>query len=62
MVGFIQPQYDLSLTLSGTTPPLECPKMPSTVSKDYRVTKQFCENFRVLKAQLEILEAENHAL
>ena len=25
MVGFVQPQYDLSLKLSGTSPPLEGP-------------------------------------
>ena len=62
MVGFVQPQYDLSLKLSGTTPPLEGPQMPSTISEVYHVTNQFCEDFRVLKAQVEILEAENQAL
>src|ERR1041384_7122188 len=62
MVGFFQPQYDFSLNLSGTTPSLEDPQRPSTVSKAYRVTNQFCEDFRVLKAQVEILEAENLAL
>ena len=62
MVGFVQPQYDLSLKLSGTTPPLEGPQMPSTVSEAYRVTNQFYEDFCVLKAQVDILEAENQAL
>src|SRR3954464_3359357 len=58
MVGFVQPHYDFSLKLLGTTPPLEGPQIPSTDSKAYRVTNQFCEDFRVLKAQVEILEAE----
>ena len=62
MVGFVQPQYDLSLKLSGTTPSLEDPQRPSTVSEVYRVTKQFCEDFRVLKARVDILEAENQCL
>ena len=48
--------------LWGTTPPLEGPQMPSSVSEAYRVTNQFCEDFRVLKAQVEILEAENQCL
>ena len=62
MVGFVQPQYDISLKLSGTTPPLEGPQMCSTVSEAYRVTNQFCEDFSVLKVQVEILETENQAL
>src|SRR3954462_11352049 len=62
MVGFVQPHYYFSRKLSGTTPPLEGPQMPSRVSEAYRVTNQFCEDFLVLKAQVEILEAENHAL
>ena len=62
MVGFVQPQYDLSLKLSGTTPSLEDSQRPSTISEAYRVTNQFCEDFRVLKAQVDILEAENQCL
>ena len=62
MVGFVQPRYDLSLKLLGTTPSLEDPQRPSTVSEAYRVTNQFCEDFRVLKAQVEILEAENQCM
>src|ERR1041384_2948909 len=62
MVGFFQPQYDLSLKLSGTTPPTGAPQVPSTVSEAYRITNQFCEDFRVLNAQVEILERENLAL
>ena len=61
-VGFVQPQYDLSLKLSGTTPPTGSLQVPSTVSEAYRITNQFCEDFRVLKAQVEILERENLAL
>src|SRR4051812_38874635 len=59
MVGFVQPQYDLSLKLAGTTPPTGSLQVPSTVSEAYRFTNQFCEDFRVLKAQVEILEREN---
>src|SRR4051812_10723987 len=62
MVWFLQPHYDFSLKLSGTTPPLEDPQRSSTVSEAYRVTNQFCDDFRVLKAQVEILEAENQCL
>src|SRR3954468_24540828 len=38
MVGFVQPHYDFSLKVSGTTAPLEVPQMPSIVSEAYRVT------------------------
>src|SRR4051812_38743048 len=38
MVGFVQPQYDLSLNLSGTTPPLEDPRIMPTISEAYRIT------------------------
>ena len=62
MVGFVQPQYDFSLKLSRTTPSLNDPQRSSNVSEAYRVTNQFCEDFRVLKAQVEILEAENQCL
>src|SRR4051812_47684907 len=62
MVGFVQPHYDFSLKLSGTTPPLEGPQIPSIVSEAYRIINQFCEYLCVLKVQVEILEAENHAL
>ena len=62
MVGSVQPQYEFSLKLSGTTPSLDDPQRPSTVSEAYRVTNQFCEDFCVLKAQVEILEAENQCL
>ena len=62
MVGFVQPQYDLSLKLAGINPPTGALRAPSTVSEAYRITNQFCEDFRVLKAQVEILERENLAL
>ena len=62
MVGFVQPHYDFSLKLPGTAPQLEDPQSPSTVSEAYRVTNQFCEDFRLLKAQVEILEAENQCM
>ena len=62
MVWFVQPQYDFSLKLSGTTPSLEDPQRPSTISEAYRVTNQFCEDFRVLKVHVEILEAGKQAL
>ena len=61
-MGFVQPQYDLSLKLSGTTPPTGALQVPSTVSEAYHITNQLCEDFRVLKAQVEILERENLAL
>ena len=62
MVAFVQPQYDLSLKLLGTTPPTGALQVPSTVFEAYLITNQFCEDFRVLKAQVEILERENLAL
>src|SRR4051812_3905798 len=62
MVGFVQPHYDFSLKLPGTTSQLEDPQRPSTVYEAYRVTNQFCEDFCVLKAQVEIFEAENQCL
>src|SRR4051812_37057290 len=62
MVGFVQPQYDLYLKLAGRDPPTGALQVPSTVSEAYRITNQFCEDFHVLKAQVEILECENLAL
>src|SRR4051812_14400312 len=50
-VGFVQPQYDLSLKLAGTTPSTGTLQAPSTMSEAYRITNQFCEDLRVLKAQ-----------
>ena len=62
MVGSVQPQYDLSLNLSGPSTSLEDQRMLSTISEAYRITNQLCEDFRVLKVQVEILEAENQTL
>src|ERR1041384_7087272 len=62
MVGSVQPQYDLSLNLSGASTSLEDQRMLSTISEAYRITNQLCEDFRVLKIQVEILEAENQTL
>ena len=38
MVGFVQPQYDLSLNLLGIAPPPEDPRMTPTISEAYRIT------------------------
>ena len=62
LVGFIHPHYDISLNLSGTAPPQETPYVSPTISEAHRITDQFCEDFRVLKAKVAILEAENDAL
>ena len=62
MVGSVQPHYDLCLNLSGTTPSFEDQRTTSMISEAYRVTNKLCEDFRVLKVQVEILEAENHTL
>ena len=62
MVGSVEPHYDLSLNLSGTTPSLEDQRITSTISEAYHITNQLCEDFRVLKVQVEILEAENQTL
>ena len=62
MVGSVQPHYDLSLNLSGTAPSLEDQRINSTISEAYRITNQLCEDFRVLKVQVEILEDENQTL
>ena len=62
MVGPVQPHYDLSLKLSGPSTSLEDQRTLSTISEAYRITNQLCEDFRVLKVQVEILEAENQTL
>src|SRR3954463_13856552 len=41
MVGFVQPQYDLSLKLSGSTPSLEDPQRSSTFLKLIASTTNF---------------------
>ena len=61
-MGFINPQHDLSLNLSGTVPPLEAPHVSSATSEAHRITNQFREDFRVLKVHVAILEAENETL
>ena len=62
MVGSVQPHYDLSLNLSGTSPPLDDPHTTSMISEAYRITNQLFEDFRVLKVRLEVLESENRTL
>src|ERR1041385_5435231 len=62
MVGTVQPYYDLSLNLSGIALTLEDQGTISTISEAYRITNQLCEDFRVLKVQVEILEKENQTL
>ena len=62
MVGSVQPYYDLSLNLSGTAPAIEDQRTISTASEAYRITNQLCEDFRVLKVQVEILQEENQTL
>jgi hypothetical protein len=62
MVGSVQPQYDLSLNLSGPSTSLEDQRMLSTISEAYRITNQLFEDFRVLKVQVEVLESENRTL
>lgn len=60
LVGFINPQHDLSLHLPETSPTPGAPTVPCSISEAYR--NQFCEDFRVLKVQVAILEAENKTL
>src|ERR1041384_821776 len=62
MVGSVQPQYDLSLNLSGPSTSLEDQRMLSTISEAYRITNQLCEDFRVLKVQVGVLESEYRTL
>ena len=62
MVGFVQPHYDFSLNLSGTTPPLDDQHTTSMISKAYRITNQLFQEICVLKVQVEILEDENQTL
>ena len=62
LVGFINPQHDLSLNLSGTAPQREAPRVSSTISEAHQIVDQFCEDFRVLKVQVAILEDENQTL
>src|SRR4051812_27978538 len=62
MVGSVQPQYDLSLNLSRPSTSLEDQRMLSTISEAYRITNQLCEDFRVLKVQVEVLDSENRTL
>src|SRR3954471_2843342 len=62
MVGSVQPQYDLSLNFSGPSTSLEDQRTLSTISEAYRITNQLCEDFCVLKVQVEVLELENQTL
>src|SRR3954463_4115664 len=62
MVGSVQPQYDLSLNLSGPSTSLEDQRKLSTISEAYRITNQLFEDFYVIKVQVEVLESENRTL
>ena len=61
-MGFVHPQHDISLNLSGTTPLRGTSHIPPLVYEAHRITDQFREDFRVLKAKVTILEAENLVL
>ena len=62
LVGFINPQHDLSLNLSETVPPPGALPVSSTISEAYRITNQLCEDFCVLKVEVAVLEAGNKTL
>ena len=58
-VGSINPQRVFSHRMPGTVPPQEDPHLGPILAEAHRVTDQFCEEFRLLKAEVALLEAEN---
>ena len=58
-VGSINPQRVFSHRMPGMVPPQEDPHRGPILAEAHRVTDQFCEEFRLLKAEVALLEAEN---
>ena len=58
-VGSINPQRVFPHRMPGTVPPQEDPHLGPMLAEAYRVTDQFCEQYRILTAEVSILEAEN---
>ena len=58
-VGSINPQRVFSRRMPGTVPPQEDPHLGPMLAEAHRVTDQFYEEFRLLKAEVVVLEAEN---
>ena len=59
IVGSINPQHAYSHDIPGIVPQQQDPHIASLLAEAHRVTDQFCEQFRCLKAEVAILEAEN---
>ena len=58
-VGSINPQCAYSHDVLGTVPQQQDTHIAPLLAEAHRVTDQFCEQFRCLKAEVAILEAEN---
>ena len=58
-VGSINPQRVYSHNVPGTVPQQQDPHIAPLLSEAHRVADQFCKQFRCLKAEVAILEAEN---
>ena len=58
-VGSINPQRAYSHNVPGTVLQQQDPHIAPLLSEAHRVADQFCEQFRCLKAEIAILEAEN---
>ena len=58
-VGSINPQRGYSHHVQGTVPQDQDPNIFPMIAEAHRVTDQFCEQYQILKAEVEILEAEN---
>lgn len=61
-VGSINAKRSYSHYVQGTMPPSEDPRTAPLLSEAHRVADEFCEQFRVLNAEVAILEAENTKL
>ena len=58
-MGSLNPQRAYSHDVPGTVPQQQDPHIAPLLAKAHRVTDQFCEQFRCLKAEVAISEAEN---
>ena len=61
-VGSINYERAFSHNMKGAVPPSLDPLSIPAVAEAHRVTDQFCEQFRVLRTEVEILQEENTRL
>jgi len=61
-VGSINPQRAFSHNVQGVTPPVPDLRFFPAGAEALRTTNEFCDQYRILRAEVEILQDENNRL